>query len=62
MHGETADEVIKAGEMHIRDMVAKGDEAHKSALQMMDEMRKNPATGMEWYKITQADFAALPQD
>ncbi|CAN5231853.1 hypothetical protein BH09PAT2_BH09PAT2_07690 [soil metagenome] len=62
MHGNTADEVIKAGEKHIRDMVANGDEAHKMALNMMDEMRKNPQSGMEWYTKTQSDFAALPED
>jgi hypothetical protein len=62
MHGNTADEVIKAGEQHIKEMVAEGDESHKAAAQMMEEMRKNPASGMDWYKKTQSDFAALPED
>jgi len=62
MHGNTADDVIKAGETHIREMVAGGDEAHKPALEMMDKMRANPASGMEWYTKTQADFAALPEE
>ena len=39
-HGNTADEVIKAGETHIREVVANGDQAHKGPLQMMDDMRK----------------------
>jgi len=62
IHGDSADEVIKAAEKHFRDMVANGDEAHKSAVQMMDDMWKKPASGMEWYKKTQSDFAALPDD
>ena len=62
LRGETADEVIKADDKHLRDMVAGGDEAHKAALAMMDERWKNPAGGMEWYEKMKADFAALPQD
>lgn len=60
--GNTADEVIKGGEKHIREMVAKGDESHKNAMRMMDDMRKNPQSGMDWYKRTQAEFAAAPDD
>ncbi len=60
--GETADDVIKSGEKHIRDMVAKGDTAHQPAMKMMDDMRMNPASGMDWYNKTKADFAALPED
>ena len=62
IHGNTADEVIIAGEQHIKDMVAKGDAAHKDAAQMMEDRRKNPAGGMAWYMKTQGDFAALPDD
>lgn len=62
MHGNTADDVIKAGEAHINDMVAKGDKSHTDAANMMADMRKNPASGMEWYKKAQADFVALPED
>jgi hypothetical protein len=60
--GASADDVIKAGEQHIKDMVAKGDESHKKAAQMMEDMRKNPSSGMEWYQKTLSDFAALPDD
>jgi hypothetical protein len=60
--GNTADEVIKSGEKHIQDMEAKGDTAHKAAFDMMTEMRKNPASGMDWYNKTKSDFAALPED
>lgn len=62
MHGETANDVIKAGEQHIREAVAGSDESHKQALEMMDAMRKDPASGMAWYTKTQSDFATLPED
>ncbi len=62
MQGNTADEIIKAGDKHLREMVANGDESHKAALAMMDERWKNPAGGMEWYQKMQSDFAAMPED
>jgi predicted small metal-binding protein len=62
LKGETADDVIKAGEQHLTEMVSKGDESHKAAAQMMADMRKNPASGMDWYNKTKADFAKLPED
>lgn len=61
-HGNTADEVIKAQDNHLKEMVAKGDETHKSAMQMMEDRWKNPASGMEWYTNTKNAFAALPED
>jgi hypothetical protein len=60
--GATADDIIKRGEKHIREMVAKGDESHKGPMKMMDDMRKNPASGMQWYEKFKIDFAALPED
>ena len=35
--GNTADDVIKAQDKHLKEMVAKGDETHKSALAMMQD-------------------------
>jgi Protein of unknown function (DUF1059) len=58
----TADEMIMAAEQHFKDMLAAGDQAHAAGAQMMADMRTNPASGMEWYVKTQADFAALPED
>jgi hypothetical protein len=62
LHGNTADEIIKAGEKHMREKVASGDASHKPAVDMMDARWKNPASGMEWYKKTQSEFAQLPAD
>jgi len=62
LHGETADEVIKAQDSHLKEMVASGDESHRSALKEMKGRWKNPISGMGWYRKTKLDFAALPED
>jgi len=61
-HGNTADDVIKAEDNHLKEMVAGGDETHKSALKMMQDRWKNPIKAIGWYIKTQRDFAALPAD
>ena len=60
--GTTADEVIKAEDRHLKEVVASGDEAHKSALKSMQGRWKNPISGMGWYMKTKKAFAALPED
>jgi hypothetical protein len=61
-HGETADEVIKAQDKHLREAVAAGDATHESALEAMKGRWKNPIKGMGWYRATKKAFAALPED
>ena len=61
-HRITADEVIKAEDKHLKEMVANGDETHKSALKSMQKRWKNPISGMGWYMKTKKAFAALPED
>jgi hypothetical protein len=61
-HGSKADEVIKAQDHHLKEMVAGGDEAHSSARQSMKDRWKNPVSGMGWYMKTKKAFAALPED
>jgi hypothetical protein len=62
LHGDTADEVIKAQDNHLKEMVASGDKAHESALKAMKGRWKHPISGMGWYKETKREFAALPED
>jgi hypothetical protein len=61
-HGKTADEVIKAQDNHLKEMVATGDETHQSAQKSMQARWKRPVSGMKWYMKTKKDFAALPED
>ena len=60
LHGETANDVIKAQDRHLNDMVAGGDETHAGALKEMKGRWKNPIAGMGWYRKAKKDFAALP--
>jgi predicted small metal-binding protein len=60
-HGNTADEVIKAQDKHLNEIVAEGDEAHKDALADMKGRWKRPIAGMGWYRKAKRDFAALPE-
>lgn len=60
--GETADQVIKAQDRHLKEMVKGGDEAHRPAREAMKGRWKNPIAGMGWYRNVKRDFAALPDD
>jgi hypothetical protein len=60
--GNSGDEVIKAQDKHLKEMVAGGDETHQSALKDMQGRWKNPIAGMGWYRKTKKAFAALPDD
>ncbi|MEO8108299.1 MAG: hypothetical protein ABI720_13400 [Actinomycetes bacterium] len=61
-HADSADEVIKAQDKHLNEIVATGDEIHRSALSDMKDRWKHPFAGMTWYKNAKRDFAALPED
>jgi predicted small metal-binding protein len=58
--GSTADEVIKAQDKHLKEMVAGGDASHESALKEMKGRWKNPISGMGWYRKAKRDYSALP--
>jgi predicted small metal-binding protein len=60
--GETADEVIKAQDKHLKDAVAQGDVAHEGALKEMKARWRKPIAGMGWYRQAKRDFAARPED
>ncbi len=60
--GNTGDEVIKAQDAHLKDVVGKGDASHQAALNDMKGRWKHPISGMGWYKAAKRDFAALPDD
>ena len=56
--GIPAMDVIKAQDKHLKEMVAGGDETHKSALKDMQGRWKNPIKGMRLFrrKICQTKF------
>ena len=59
-HGATADEVIKAQDRHLKEMVAKGDIRHEQAAKEMKSRWRNPIKAMGWYRQAKRDFAGLP--
>ncbi len=62
LQGDTADDVIKLQDKHLKETVAGGDETHASALGEMKGRWKHPVSGIKWYKNAKRDFAALPED
>jgi hypothetical protein len=62
LRGRTANDVIKAQDAHLKEMVAGGDQVHQGALTQMQGRWKHPIAGMGWYRTAKRDFAALPVD
>ena len=62
LHGDTADEIIKAQDKHLNEIVSTGDESHATALREMKGRWKHPVSGMTWYRKTKRDFASLSDD
>jgi predicted small metal-binding protein len=62
IHGNTADEVIKAQDSHLKTSVAGGDKLHEVALKEMQGRWRHPISGMGWYKKAKRDFAALSEN
>ena len=60
-HGRKADEVIKAQDAHLKEMVKRGDETHRDAREAMRGRWRHPLAGMGWYRETKRTFAALPE-
>jgi Protein of unknown function (DUF1059) len=61
LRGETADDVIKSQDRHLRDAVRDGDAAHEPAHEDMKGRWRHPVRGMSWYRSTKKAFAELPE-
>lgn len=61
-HAETADDVIKAQDRHLKEAVKAGDTTHEPAREDMKGRWKHPKKSMDWYRAMKQAFAALPQD
>ncbi len=62
LRGESADDVIKAQDRHLKEAVAGGDASHQQAHDDMKGRWRNPIRGMGWYRDAKKAFAALPED
>jgi predicted small metal-binding protein len=61
LRGETADDVIKAQDHHLKEAVDRGDSTHEEARRAMQGRWKHPKKSMDWYRSTKAAFADLPE-
>jgi hypothetical protein len=57
--GETADDIIKAQDRHLREAVRGGDVGHQPAHEEMKNRWRHPLKAMGWYRETKKAFAAL---
>ena len=62
LRGETADDVIKAQDRHLKEAVKGGDSVHERAHQDMKGRWRHPVASMGWYRDTKKAFAELPVD
>ena len=59
--GESADEIIKAQDQHLKDLVKAGDQAHVPARDDMKARWRHPVKSMNWYNGIKQRFATLPE-
>lgn len=59
--GESADEIIKAQDRHLKEVVAAGDAAHVPARDDMKGRWRHPIKSMGWYNDVKKRFAELPE-
>ncbi|OYO21878.1 hypothetical protein CGZ93_07995 [Enemella dayhoffiae] len=59
--GETADDVIKAQDQHLKDAEKASDTAHQPARDEMKSRWRHPKRSLGWYNDVKKAFAALPQ-
>ena len=62
LRGESADDVIKAQDRHLKEAVEDSDTNHAAARRAMQGRWKHPKKSMDWYNATKKAFAALPED
>ncbi len=61
LSGDTADDVIKAQDRHLREAVRAGDATHEPAHEDMKGRWRHPVGSMGWYRDTKKAFAELAE-
>ena len=59
-HAESADDVIKAQDRHLKSEEQAGDATHQQVRDAMKSRWRHPKKSGGWYHDTKAAFAALP--
>jgi hypothetical protein len=60
--GETADDVIKAQDRHLKEAERTEDATHQQARNAMKGRWRHPKKSMGWYSDMKKAFADLPED
>ena len=60
--GESADELIKAQDRHLKEAEKAGDASHHPAREAMKGRWRHPKTSMGWYSNMKKAFADLPEE
>ena len=61
-HGESADEIIKAQDRHLKEAEKSGDTSHQEARGAMKSRWRHPKQSLGWYNDTKKAFAQLSED
>jgi len=61
-HAESADDIIKAQDRHLKSEEQAGDATHQEARDAMKSRWRHPRKSVGWYRDTKQAFAALPDD
>ncbi len=60
--GQSADEVIKAQDGHLKETEKDGDASHQEARDAMKGRWRHPKKSLGWYRDVKKAFAQLPED
>jgi len=60
--GDSADNIIKAQDAHLKQAVDAGDSSHEAARSDMKGRWRHPKKAMDWYGSAKKQFAELPDD
>lgn len=60
--GDSADDVIKAQDRHLKEAVKAGDTVHEPARDDMKGRWKHPKKALGWYRDAKQAFDDLPED
>lgn len=58
--GDSADDVIKSQDQHLKEREKAGDAGHQPARDAMKGRWKHPVKSMSWYNDVKKRFAELP--
>ena len=61
-HQDSADNIIKAQDRHLKETQKTGDTTHQQARDAMKSRWRHPKKSMDWYRDTKQAFTALPDN